>query len=316
MSRAKYLAYRLLWAGLATGFVTVVLFLVAKAAPELAVEAADAPRTDLPDVDNQFWDPEDPPHRQYAGWLSSLVTLDWGLSLRFGESITGLLAERGLITLAYLVPAVLLGTVLATVFGYVAAARQGGVTDGLIRGSSYVVLAVPNFVLGAAVVRYIRQHSFELGASTYDLQAGLLAEWNWLWLATAAAVLSVHVAATQLRQVRAQSAEHLAADFTTVLRAKGRGPLGIAYHVLRAAAVPLASLFVAETVALLTVSVFVIEAVLGIPGIGYVTWQAASVNDTPLVLIVTLLVAIAVVLASVAEDLLAVVLDPRLLDEE
>lgn len=297
-----------MWAGVASFVVTVVLFLLALPIGDLT----QAPQAALPDVSNELWTPDDPVYVQYADWLSSLVTFDWGTSHRFGEPVSTLLVERGQITAAYLVPAVLLGTVASTVFGYVAAARQGQKSDGLIRLVTYVLLAVPNFVIAAAFGRYIEQRAYELDAHTYDLEAGLLAEWNLVWLTAAVLILGTHVAAVQIRHVRTQSGEYFGTDFARMLRAKGVGPLGTARHILRAAAVPLTSLFVAEVVGLLLVSVFVIEAVLGIPGVGYVAWQAAGINDAPVVLAVTFLVAVVIILASVLEDIVAVVFDPRI----
>lgn len=313
VSRARYIAYRVTWAGAASLVVSVVLFAV-------AVEIGD-PRTfsetaaalpDLPPDANQFWDPGAPVYVQYLDWLGSMLTLQWGTSIRFGEPVAQLFLERAKITATYLLPAVALGTVGATGFGYLAAHRQGEWSDGLVRGVGYLALAVPNFVLAGAFARYIRQRSYELDARTFTLEADLLGEWNAVWLAAAALLLGTHVAATQVGPVRAQSSEYLAADFARMLRAKGLGWLRVARHVLRAAAVPLASLFVAEVVGLLLVSVFVIEAVLGIRGIGFVTWQAAAVNDLPVVLAATFLVSLSVIVAGVIEDLAAVLLDPRL----
>jgi peptide/nickel transport system permease protein len=310
VNRGRYLAYRFAWAGLASLVVTVVLFVVATSIGDLTETLGGAESPTYPDAEAEFWDESDPLYIQYLDWLGSLVTLQWGDSLRYGEPVTDLLVERGQITAAYLVPAVLLGTAIATVFGYVAAAREGGILDGSIRTSTYVVLAVPNFVLAATFGRYLEKRAF--GTSSYYLEEGILSKWNLIWLAVAVVILGTHVAAVQIRQIRAQSSEYLAAEFTRMLHAKGVGPLGIARHVLRAAIVPLTSLFVAETVGLLLVSVFVIEAVLGIPGIGFVTWQALNINDAPLVLSVTFLIAVTIILASLAEDIVAVVFDPRL----
>lgn len=311
MSRLRYVAYRIGWAGIASLAVTIVLFLLVTSRPNLATHAPD-----FVALDEGLWDPADPVYVQYVDWLHSLVTLEWGTSQRFGVPVADLLAERARITAAYFVPAVVFGTIASTVLGYAAAVRRGKPADALFRGSSLFVLAVPNFVIAAAFVRYVERRSYQLGASSYDLGAGVLEGWNPVWLAAAAVILGTHVAAAQLRHVRAQSSEYLAEEFVRVLRAKGLGPIGIARHVLRAAAVPLASLFVAEVVGLLMVSVFVIEAVLKIPGIGNVAWQAAGVSDAPVIMVVTILVAVTVVLAAVAEDVVAVVLDPRIADDE
>lgn len=314
MNRRQYIAYRVGWAGVASLLVSFALFVVATSIGDITNGPEISPA--LPDVENTLYDPSDPIYVQYADWLWSFVTLDWGTSLRFGDPVAGLLAERAKFTAAYLVPAVILGTIASTVFGYISARREGSLSDGSIRAVSYVVLAVPNFLLAVAFSRYVKDRALELDYRSFTLEAGLLGEWNGIWLSVAAVILGTHVGATQLRQVRAQSSEYFGADFVQMLHAKGIGPRRLARHVLRAAAVPLTSLFVAEVIGVLLVSVFVIEAVLGIPGVGYVVWQAAAVNDAPLVLTATVLVALSILLANLVEDIAAVVLDPRLDDRE
>jgi peptide/nickel transport system permease protein len=311
VNRKRYIGYRLLWAGGASFIVTVVLFLIALSIGDLASGA----RASFGDAE-VFWQPDKPAHVQYFDWVQSLVTFDWGTSQRFGKPVTALLAERAPITAAYLVPAILLGTLVSTTFGYVAAVNQGRWSDRFIRTASYLLLAVPNFLVGALLVGYFERRLYEIDGSFYNLDVGLFANWNLFWLLVATVILGTHVAAVQLRQVRTQSTEYLDTDMTQQLRAKGVGSLRFARHILRAAAVPLTSLFVAEVLGLLLVSVFVIEAVLKIPGLGMVAWRAISVNDGPLTLTITFLISFTIILASVLEDLIAIAFDPRLAAEE
>jgi len=292
--------------------VTIVLFLLALRIGDLT--QVSRVQANLPAVSEQFWSPEDPIYVQYADWVYSLLTLDWGTSRRFGEPVTSLLVERGKVTAAYLVPAVLLGTLFSTVFGYVAGLNRGQKSDGAVRFLGYVLLAVPNFLVAGAFGRYIERRMFQLDARTFQLDAGLFAEWNRIWLLVAILIVGTHVAAVQLRHVRTQSSKYLEADFNQMLRAKGAGPVRTARHILRAAAVPLTALFVAEVLGLLLVSVFVVEAALGVPGLGYIAWQATGINDAGLLLPISFLVAVTVILGTVLEDIVAVLFDPRLED--
>lgn len=310
MNQRTYVAYRVAWSGIASVVVTVVLFLIAVSIGDIT--QGQRAQAVLPDVAQGFWSPGDPVYVQYLDWVYSLVTFRWGESLRYGEPVAGLLADRAIVTAAYLVPAIGLGTLAATMLGYMAAAREQSALDGIVRTTSYVVVAIPNFVLAVALERYVRDRW--VYTQSFDPDASLVADWNLVWLTAAAVIVGTHVAAVQLRQVRAQSSRFLAAEFTRMLRAKGAGRLRTARHVLRAAAVPLTSLFVAETLGLLFVSVFVIEAALGVQGLGYVAWEAAAVNDVPVVLTLTFLVSMTIILAGLLEDLAAVAFDPRLGD--
>jgi peptide/nickel transport system permease protein len=311
VNRKRYIGYRLLWAGVASFIVTVVLFLIALSIGELASGA----RASFGDAE-VFWQSDEPAYVQYFDWVQSLVTLDWGTSQRFGKPVTSLLAERAPVTAAYLVPAVLIGTLVSTTFGYIAALKRGQWSDRLIRTVSYLLLAVPNFLIGALLVGYFERRIYEIDGRFYELEASIFTKWNLFWLLLATVILGTHVAAVQIRQVRTQSTEYFDTDMTQQLRAKGVGSWRFARHILRAAAVPLTSLFVAEVLGLLLVSVFVMEAVLRIPGLGEVAWRAVSVNDGPVALTVTFLIAFTIILASVLEDIVAIVFDPRLAAEE
>jgi len=57
----------------------------------------------LPEVSNDLWNPDDPVYVQYLDWLGSLLTLEWGTSVRFGEPVLELFAERAKYTAAYLI---------------------------------------------------------------------------------------------------------------------------------------------------------------------------------------------------------------------
>lgn len=311
VNRKRYIGYRLLWAGVASFIVTVVLFLIALSIGDLV----SGSRASFGNAE-VFWQPDEPAYVQYFDWVQSLVTLDWGTSQRFGQPVTALLADRAPITAAYLIPAVVFGTLVSTTVGYLAAIKRGRWSDKLIRTVSYLLLAVPNFLVGALLMGYFERRIYEIDGSLYELDAGIFATWNVFWILIATVILGTHVAAVQLRQVRTQSTEYLDTDMTQQLRAKGVGSWRFARHILRAAAVPLTSLFIAEVLGLLLVSVFVIEAVLKIPGLGTVAWRAISVNDGPVTLTITFLIALTIILASVLEDIIAVVFDPRLAAEE
>ena len=64
-------------------------------------------------------------------------------------------------------------------------------------------------------------------------------------------------------------------------------------------------------VALLLVTVYVVEAVFGLPGVGALAYGAIYQRDIGVVLAATLLVAVVGVLGNLLQDILYVWLDPR-----
>jgi peptide/nickel transport system permease protein len=114
-----------------------------------------------------------------------------------------------------------------------------------------------------------------------------------------------------LRYARAEALEYVDQEFVKLLRSKGSGPVVIARHVVRNAAIPLVSLFFSELFAVLAVEVIVIERVFGIPGLGRTVLRAVNGRDLPLVVGVAITVALVGVAANLLQDVAYRVLDPR-----
>jgi peptide/nickel transport system permease protein len=56
----------------------------------------------------------------------------------------------------------------------------------------------------------------------------------------------------------------------------------------------------------------VVESVFGWPGIGQLAWQAIQRIDTPIIVGVTLVAAVAIILGNLLADLVAPWVDPRI----
>lgn len=314
----RYLAYRIGWTAVATLVVVSVMFLVASLVPDYTARSevwaaieAGADESEIAEMEADLG-LDGPLHLQYVDWVVSTLTFDWGTSQVYGEPVADLLADRLPVTLAYVLPAALIGTSGAVVCGYVAAVNEGERADRSLAAGVYLTLAVPNFVIAAAVTRYVDRAHPDWIAQSYDIEASVAASGNRLWLAFATVVLGTHLMATQIRYVRAQSSEYLASTFVKLARSTGQSPRGIARHVLRASAAPILTVSASEIVGVLVVSIFVLEAVFGIEGVGYVTWQAAVEGDQAVILAITTLLAVTIVLANLLQDLLALALDPRM----
>ena len=58
--------------------------------------------------------------------------------------------------------------------------------------------------------------------------------------------------------------------------------------------------------------IVVVESVFGWPGVGQLAWQAINRADIPVIMGVTLLTALAVVIANLLADMIILVIDPRI----
>ena len=81
--------------------------------------------------------------------------------------------------------------------------------------------------------------------------------------------------------------------------------------MVRNAAVPLVSLLFAETLALIALSVFVVEAVFAIDGIGSLFYNAVWTQDLPILMGGAMVFVSLGVAGNILQDLLYTALDPR-----
>ncbi|WP_313696218.1 ABC transporter permease [Halorarum halobium] len=248
---------------------------------------------------------------RYGGWLVSFLTLNFGPSFAYEASVTEVLSRSIPRTVAYLVPGVVVASALSLASG-TAAALRGGRTDRATRALGYLCLSLPAFVLGEGLIILAGETDFGLDALLgYTASAPVTSTGNLLALAPAALVLGVNLYGAQVLWVRTETRDILAEEFVKMLRANGVSPRRVYEHVLRNAASPLLALVVSEVLVVLFVTIYVVEVVLGIPGLGMVSFRGFMERDFGLILTtVTLLVSTALV-ANLAMDVVSAAIDPR-----
>ncbi len=160
-----YLANRLL-AALATFFIiTAVIYAIT-----LLVPVDDRARPYLPEkhryeeagtirqyLDNaiEMYGLDDPFPVQYSRWLGNLVQGDWGYSSLLRTDVLAAVAIRSPATLELTLYSILTYIPLGLLLGGFIAWRQGRFVDHIVRASSFVLTAIPPFVLGFALIAII-----------------------------------------------------------------------------------------------------------------------------------------------------------------
>lgn len=264
--------------------------------------------------------PPPPVHERYLDWVESFLTLDWGTSLAGTELFGGeggrvsnldAVLQALPVTLAYAVPATLLAFAVALYLGYRAANNPRAGSTHLLSTGMYVVFSVPNFFL-AAVVFFTLQDTEPGWFPDEYVVAGGLSPSNLLWLSLPGVVLCTHLMAAYFRYARSEAHDSLRERYVTFLRSKGADARRVRRHVFREAAVPLVTLFVTELLGVLLVTVFVVEVVFQVPGIGRLAYLALERRDVELVMVLTVLFSVVGIVGNVAQDLAAETLDARI----
>lgn len=320
MSRFRwYLATRLFWM-LATAWLVLTLAFIlftVKPDPNIALVAfgagpsAEAQREAVQayKVAHNY---DVPVLQRYAKWMLNYAALQWGTTLQ-DVPIAPLIGQSIRQTLTYLVPALLLSTITAHALGIYMALHRGGLLDKLGNAIAYAGYGVPAF--------FAAEMAFGVLVHKY----GML----WIPLDTARAhenvfvpmaidefllpglILTGHLIAIQLVFIRSEVIEQLNADFMKTLLASGAGPVDLARHALRNAAIPLLSAFSAQILTILYLDIIVIEVAIGPSGFGELTFSAFTNEDVGLILGVAIVPIMVGLIGNFGQDLAYTVLDPR-----
>lgn len=249
--------------------------------------------------------------------LGHLVTLDLGVSPRYGVPVTELILGRLPNTLFLVISGLSLAIVAGVGLGAVMASWAGRLPDRVLSVLNLLLYSTPGFWIGLMLILLFSVQLGWLpanGYATINVQLGTV---DWLLDRLRYAVLPVLTLSTFFiavygRLTRAAMLEVQQQDFVRTARAKGLAPSRIVWrHVLRNALMPITTVAGLHFAALFG-GAAVTETVFGWPGLGRLTLEAVMTRDFNLLLGILLLSSLLVVLVNVLVDLLQLWLDPRI----
>ncbi|HEU4974133.1 MAG TPA: ABC transporter permease [Baekduia sp.] len=244
---------------------------------------------------------------QFWTFVSHAVRGDLGYSLTLNAPVSdvvgGRLGPSALLILYGLVVALVIGVPLAIV----AALRPNGVVDHGIRLITTFSFAMPTFWLGLMLALILGLWLKWFPVSGYDTGIGGILR----TLTLPALTLGLSLATIVVRTLRSGLLEVLQTEYIEAARSRGLSERRvIVKHALRNAIMPTITVL-SVNLGFLIGGTVVIEAVFQIPGVGSLLLQSVQRRDYELVQALALLAGAAVVLISLATDLLQAVVDPR-----
>jgi len=209
--------------------------------------------------------------------------------------------------------ALLVSTVVGTLFGVVAAVRAYSAWDYALGVLSLLGFCIPSFFL-ALIGLYVFSARLQLlpafGMAKSATDFSLVD--NLYHLILPATILSVELMATLTRYTRSAMLEVLNADYVTTARAKGLAHLTvIGRHAFRNALLPLITI-ISLRLPVLVGGAIVIEAIFQWPGMGQLSVQAIQQRDYPVLMGLTIMISVIVLLANLVADVLYAYADPRI----
>ncbi len=244
---------------------------------------------------------------QFGLYLSHTFQGHFGTSYTIGSPVGQLIGQRIGPSAELIGYGMFLSALIGVPLAVIAALRPHGLTDNSIRVGTTVAFAMPAFWLGLMLALIFGLDLGWFPVSGYS--SGVAGFFRTLTLPALA--LGLALAAVVVRTLRSSLLEVLQSEYIEAARSRGLGELRVVgKHALRNSFM--------NTLTILTVNIgfliggtVVIEQVFQLPGLGSLLVEAVEKRDYQLVQALVLLAGAAVVLASLAADLIQAFLDPR-----
>lgn len=248
---------------------------------------------------------------QYALWMRDVMRGDLGTSLRTGEPVTMLIAQKLPVTLQLALFGLVIAIGIGIPLGILSAANRGSAIDYGANVLALSGMSIPNFWLGILLI-FLVSVRWQLLPSSGYVPPG---EDLWMSLKTMvmpAFVLGAALGAQLMRHTRSAMLGVLRTDYIRTARAKGllRGTV-VLKHALRNALIPIVTVLALLFGELLAGAVLT-EQVFTIPGFGKLVVDAVFNRDYAVVQGVVLVTAVSFIVLNLLADVLYVLLNPRL----
>ena len=242
--------------------------------------------------------------------LEEALGLDKPLPVR-GRPVAGMLAQRVGPSLLLTGTGVLLAILLALPLGILAAWRPRSGWDRAASALSLVSFGVPGFFLclvGVLIFSVLLGWLPSQGMYEYGVFTGVGDVLR--HLALPAGVVCVSGLGELVKQTRSACLESLGEDYILTARAKGLGERAVMVrHAFRGALTPVLTTVLGHIPHIIGGSV--VEQVFGWPGMGSLLFWGIENRDYPVVMGVTVVIALAVLLTNLLLDLAYGLADPR-----
>jgi len=247
---------------------------------------------------------DDPLPVQYAVYMTGLLRGDLGNSYLYGgRSVTSIMMERLPVSLFLGTQAIIIGLVVGLFLGIVSALKQNSIWDSGAAFLAVLGVSVPDFVLAPLAQYWL---GLKLGIFPIAFFE------SWWHSVLPSLVLSTVIAAVIATFTRTEMLEVLGQDYVTLAKAKGLSRLAVVMkHVLRNSMIPLVTIMLPLTAALVT-GTLIVETVFSIPGLGEQFVRSIFEKDFPVIMGTTILYSVFFVASYLLQDILYGIIDPRI----
>lgn len=252
-----------------------------------------------------------PVHVQYVHYVAKIASGDFGYSYKLNQDVSDAIVQRLPKTVLLSLMSTVVAILLAVPLGVWQAVRRNRAPDYVITVAALLAYSTPIFFLGLILIILFSQvwpvlppeapQGFTIAEMFSEPQA----------LVLPVVTLAIVTIASYSRYVRSSMVDNLNEQYVRTARARGLSDFRVVFvHTLRNALFPVITLLGLYIPALFS-GALVVETLFNFNGMGLLFWQSAQSRDYPVLLGVTIILALATVIGALMADLLYAVADPR-----
>ncbi|TFJ92248.1 ABC transporter permease [Lentibacillus salicampi] len=247
---------------------------------------------------------DEPYYIQYLLYIKSIVTFDFGPSIKQPtETVNDLLGRGFPISFELGMATIIVAVISGIILGIFAALKHNGIIDYLAMTIAVLGISIPNFVLATLLIQTLAVYWNILPAATWSSPVHMI-------MPTIA--LATGPMAIIARLTRSTMLEVLTQDYIKMARAKGLKPWKIIIkHALKNALMPVVTIMGTLLAGILT-GTFVIEQIFGIPGMGKYFVESINQRDYPVIMGTTVFYSAFLIVMLFLVDIAYGFLDPRI----
>jgi peptide/nickel transport system permease protein len=293
--------------------ITVLTFLIFQAIPDgnpaLRMAGRLASPEDVRNISRQ-WGFEKPIYVQYVKTMEKVLD---GSVISYTQQVN---VEQEIVrdlppTVSLAIGAGVIWLVLGVLFGLLSAVYAGRLLDRVLTVLALTGISMPVFFLGAIMLYWL---GYEWRLLPLEGYVPLTSDpWGWFthmlmpWIALSIVSIGVYS-----RVLRANVLDVMGEDYVRTARAKGLSERRVLiHHVLRNSLMGIVTLWGLDFAWVIGGGAILVESVFNLGGVGEYAAQSIGRLDVPPVMVITMLVACAVVVLSALVDVVYAVLDPR-----
>ena len=249
---------------------------------------------------------------QYFGYLGDLLVGDLGRSYKLNEDVATLLWQNAGRSAVLSLAGLLLAVVIAIPLGIAQAVRKNSVFDRAVSTISYVLYAMPSFLIALLLIAVFSQAIPIFPAEASQSSSPWVVFTDPRAMALPLITLAVANVVVFSQYQRSSALEQLGQDYIKVARAKGMSErMVLTKHLVRNACLPLITL-VGLQIPILLAGNLIVESVFNYPGLGLLFLNSLHREDYPVLLAYTLLGGALTVAGNFFADLVVARADRRI----